>query len=464
MLKELGVKLNKPSIIVIIASICFVIVTMDLWRSWHNGQHQISWDVANYYSYLPATFNNNGSFEFEDDLKNYLPVYPGDSLHMPKTTYGMALLYSPFYAIGHKIAINQGNKLNGFTDGYTGVLHWGMIFYGIIGLIVLRRFLIEFYSEKVVAITIGILFFGTSLFYYSVSQPEMSHAGLFFLFSCFLWFNYKWHLKQTYGTSIILGLIIGAIVLIRPTDIIIVLLLIFWPLSDKFNLIEKVKFFLKNYFKIAVMIVMAFLIWLPQLVFWKSRTGHYFYFSYPGEQFFWGDPQIVNVLFSYRKGLFIYTPLILLSVIGFFFMNNKSRSIKTILIVISILNLYIISCWWDWFYGGCFAARAFVQHFAYLSIPLAAFISYFFEKAHQLVWMPLLKLLVVIIISFGVSLNLAQTYQYNNNLIHFYAMTKESYWYVFGRFKLQEWEKNDLWSKLKEPNYDKLRSGEDRDQ
>jgi hypothetical protein len=43
-------------------------------------------------------------------------------------------------------------------------------------------------------------------------------------------------------------------------------------------------------------------------------------------------------------------------------------------------------------------------------------------------------------------------------------MSKETYWLVFGKSKLNEFEQNEFWRTLKNPDYDKLRTGEDRDQ
>jgi len=460
--------LQKPSIILIVALSCFIFVTMDGWRSWHKGQDNFSWDVANYYSYLPAYISNHGSFEFHTSGNsfdnNYLPICPFDSLHIPKTTYGMALLYSPFYALGYKIAINQNDPLDGFSEAFATTLHWGTIFYAILGLILLRNFLTKFFTEKVTTVTLLILFLGTILFYYSVSIPEMAHSNLFFLFSAFLLCNYHWHQKRSIKLSILMGLLIGLIALIRPTDLLIIFIFIFWPVSQTFNLKEKIRFFFSHYKEILIMIFFSFLIWVPQFLFWKERTGQFLYFSYPGERFFWNDPQIVNVLFSYRKGLFLYTPLIALSFIGFFFMNNKLKEMRAVLIVITLINLYMISCWWDWFFGGCFGARAFVQHFAYLSIPLAALVSFVLDTDKNISLKPLIQIVFVIIISLGISLNLLQTYQYNNGIIHFNSMSKKTYWLVFCKFKLNAHEQGEFWGSLKEPNYDKLRSGEDRNQ
>jgi hypothetical protein len=459
-------KLNKLSIIFILAVTCFIVISMDAWRNWHKGQNTFSWDVANYYAYLPAYFGNNGSFEFNNPafVDDYLPKFPGDGKHIPKTTYGLALLYSPWYALGYKVAINQNDPRDGFSEPFATVLHWGTIFYTLLGLILLRNFLIKFYSEKVTTITLSVIFLGTSLFYYGVSIPEAPHSNLFLLFSAFLLVTYHWYQKQRFSLSVLLGFLLGLISIIRPTDLMIVFVFVFWSTEEKFSLKNKLMFFLKHYKHILIMMVAAILVWLPQMLFWKARTGQYLYFSYPGEQFFWGDPQIFNVLFSYRKGLFVYTPLIAFAFIGFFFMRNQLKGIRVVLLVLILLNIYIVSCWWDWFFGGCFAARAFVQHFAYLSIPLASLMAFVFETSASKIWSGALKLFTLLLVFLGIALNLFQSMQYTNGLIHHNSMSKKTYWLVFGKYKLNEQEQGEFWGSLKEPDYEKLRSGENRDQ
>jgi hypothetical protein len=152
------------------------------------------------------------------------------------------------------------------------------------------------------------------------------------------------------------------------------------------------------------------------------------------------------------------------SIIGLFFLKDNAASFRSVILILFILNLYIISCWWDWFFGGSFGARAFVQHFSYLSIPLAALFSFVFENKRKTNIAQINRLILIIVFSFGIGLNLFQTYQYVNYIIHFNGMSKETYWLVFGKAKLNEWEQGEFWRTLRNPDYDKLMTGEDRDQ
>jgi hypothetical protein len=174
--------LKKPSVIFLIVTIFFSIWYVDLWRPWNpeKKQNGFTWDAAHYYSYLPYKFCNNNSFEFQGGYSSFLADGPKGK--MPKTTYGMSILYAPSFALGYKIAYNQKSPLDGFSEPFANCNYWGGVFYVMLGLIFLRNFLKNFFNEIVTTITLISVFFGTMLFYYSLCVNEMSHVYLFFLF------------------------------------------------------------------------------------------------------------------------------------------------------------------------------------------------------------------------------------------------------------------------------------------
>jgi hypothetical protein len=436
---------------------------MDFWRDWHKGKHNFIWDVAQYYAYLPAKFCNNDSFDFKNGVETYLPDAPLGG-KMPKMTYGMSLMYAPFFGMGYKIAVNQDSPRDGFSEPFATCIHWGSILYGLLGLVLLRNFLIKFYSEKVVALTLAICFFGTTLFYYTLGNGEMSHSYLFFLISAFLLVTYHWHQSPSYRKSLLLGLILALIVLIRPTEIFLGLVFLFWNVSGFNELKERMGYFMKYKWHLLIMLALTVLIWIPQFMFWREKAGTYFYFSYEGERFFWTDPQIVNILFSYRKGWITWSPLIILVFLGFFFMKGAGRKLRPVILILLVLNVYVLSCWWNWFFGGSLGARGFTQHIAYLSLPLAACCHFFIESDNRKKYFVFLRVLFFAFVFSGMVLSVGQSYQFSQRYIHFDAMTKEAYWHVFGKYYMDEEEKNALWQKLKPHDDKKLRSGEDRNQ
>lgn len=101
---------------------------------------------------------------------------------------------------------------------------------------------------------------------------------------------------------------------------------------------------------------------LPQLFYWHAATGHWLVYSYGADEpFYWLAPQILNFLFSVRKGLFFWSPLLLLAVAGIFVMDKSRRQLHTGLVVFLLLIIYISSAWWCWYYAGSYGQRVAVD-------------------------------------------------------------------------------------------------------
>jgi hypothetical protein len=68
-----------------------------------------------------------------------------------------------------------------------------------------------------------------------------------------------------------------------------------------------------------------------------------------------------------------------------------------------------------------------IDSYAVLAISIAGFISFFHNKKN------FSNKIVLVIATVFIMLNVFQTYQYKNNLLHYDSMTKELYFAIFGR-------------------------------
>ncbi|MDZ7740533.1 MAG: hypothetical protein U5Q03_01920 [Bacteroidota bacterium] len=105
----------------------------------------------------------------------------------------------------------------------------------------------------------------------------MSHVYSFFLFSLTLtlWLNYFG--KPKLYKAIILGGLLGIIVLIRPTNGLILIPLLLWdnPFEKKTdNVTNRAGIRLLH---LASAALAAFIVILPQLIYWKLYTGSWIY-------------------------------------------------------------------------------------------------------------------------------------------------------------------------------------------
>lgn len=414
----------------------------------------IDQDITYYYGYLPATFiYKDWSFFFTDK-----PGFTGhvwslplpDGKRIQKMTMGVAYLYAPFFGVAHGYTKLTGGVANGYSPNYHKSLVWSGLFYFFLGLLILRKVLVQYFPERTSAVVILLISLGTNLFTYATWDAPLSHVFSFFLFALALWVFLKWIEIPSGKHSFILGIAAGMIVLIRPTNIVFLLFLALLFLFAKKNLPDKLNFLTGLKWKWLILFTGALLVWLPQMIYWKINTGQWLFYSYLNEPFFFGKPQIINGLFSYRKGWLIYTPLMVFSLAGIFMLRDRLREWMFPVLISTVLNIYVIFCWWCWWYGGCFGARALVEFYVVLSLPLGAFVHWIFRRPIPV------RFLAALLGCFLIWLNLFQNRQYRSSLLHWDSMSKAAYWAIWGR---QSWPEN--YPELLIPtDADKARRGE----
>jgi hypothetical protein len=406
-------------------------------------------DIISYYSYLPAFFiYKDLTFSYIDEdpaffHDKFFRYYTADGRLTQKMTLGLSMLYSPFFLMGHLTAWLTGAKMTGYSPPYMFFLLFSSLVYLLLGLLVLRKVLLKHFSDHITALVLLVVVFATNLFYYATLEAAMSHAYNFALFSFFIWLTIKWHEKPNLKYSLLTGLVIGLITVIRPTNAVLALFFILFNVFSIATLKQKVQYFLQNFRYALVITGIAIIVGLPQLFFWKYSTGHWLYYSYGDEGFFFNNPQIFRGLFSYRKGWLVYTPVMLFALAGIFFLYKRHKQFFLPILVFTIVNLYIIYSWWSWWYGGSFGSRPMIDSYPLMAVSLAAFIDTANRKA---VWLRIVTLVLMLLFT---SFSIFQTIQYKYGVIHFVEMSKAAYWHSFGKMHA-DW---DYYDKLEPIHY-----------
>lgn len=441
---------------IILFIICGIIYTVFNIKAWRQENRVINWDVLEYYSYLPATvIHKDITLKFTEKnpahfSKKFWPHKAPNNALVLKMTMGMSILYSPFFMLAHYYTLfTKDFAADGFTIPYQLALIFGSVFYLFLGLLFLRNILLRFFTPLVTAITLFLIVGGTNLYFYSSFEGAMSHSYSFFLFSAFLFFTISWHRKITLKKSFYLGILLGLITLIRPTNGVILLFFLFYGITNWKSLKNKVFTLLDAHRHLIFMSLIAFFVWVPQLMYWKHITNEWFYYSYGEQGFFFNNPQIINGLFSFRKGWFIYTPLMLLTVSAILLHLRYLKDFFLPILIFTIVNVYVVLSWWCWWYGGSFGLRAFIESSAILAVPLALLIR-------QVLNMKIIsRVASLVFLSLFIILNVFQSYQYYYGAIHWDSMTKEAYFDSFGRRKPGE-KFREL---IKTPDYEKAMKG-----
>lgn len=212
----------------------YIIFNLDKWER----KRVLQWDIAGYYMYLPATFiygdiRQLGWYPTIDSVYNLSEDHgmyavnevPGTGNKVGKYPIGTAIFELPFFLGAHAFTLlSHSYPPDGYSPPYALALCLATVFWVLCGLFVLRKFLLTYFTEQVVFITLLLIAFGTNLYNYTAFDWGMSHSFSFFLFSAFLYFMQRWYASGKMKYLLFLGASLGWIVITRPTNIIIVLL------------------------------------------------------------------------------------------------------------------------------------------------------------------------------------------------------------------------------------------------
>lgn len=405
--------------------------------------NSLSWDVFGYYLYLPFTFHYHDLMLHHDGtVQEIINTYHNtDTFYQAmkcdngnwvmKYPMGLAVLYAPFYFIGQAWAGITGARTDGFSAPYQLSILYGCLFYTLVGLHYFRKVLAHFFEDKIAALTLLAVVFGTNYFFHVSlhGQGTMSHNMLFSLYSIITWYTIRWHQQQKAKHMVIIGLCIGLAALVRPTEIISSLIPLLFGINSLAALRQKAALLLRHKGQILLAVLITAAIGSCQLFYWKAATGKYFYNSYsagnPGEGFEFLHPFIAEVLFSFRKGWFIYTPVMLFAVAGLFVIPKFRKEAGWMPLVYFLINLYIVASWSCWWYAGSFSSRALIPSYAIMALPLGAVFSKLALTRARLLFIPAVSLLVL--------LNLFQSWQLFKGILHPTDMTRAYYLSVFGQ-------------------------------
>lgn len=402
-------------------------------------------DGDGYYAYLPA-FILHQDFNFSDKsttsavynkkISEGLFLREDHGKKINQFTCGTALLWLPSFLAVHSVQSVLGDPSDGYSQPFQQAVAITAIFFLCIGLFAVYKF-IRLYECGLWPSLFACfcLLAGTNLYYYAFYEPAMSHVYSFALISLFLYFTRLYFIKKRSLMFVLAAIVLGLIILVRPANGLVILLL---PLSAGgfapllHNMAET---FRQRKPALFTGILAFLLITGIQMGIWYLQTGSIFLDPYKNQSFRWTDPHMFLVWFGFRKGLFIYTPILFLSLIGLYFLFRKKISIAVAWIIFFVGFSYLVSCWWSWWYGMSYGHRAFIDILAVFAFPLALM----FDKAKRL--FP--RIALVIIVSLLIVLNQIQTLQYRKFILHWDLMTYDKYSRVFLHTG-QEWQ-GKLW-------------------
>ncbi len=429
--------LTSRNVSFLLSGIIFVVHFIFRKYNYLDFHNILGWDILAYYIYLPFTFiygdpgiSDQTIVKHLFDTYNFSPTfyqaYPlPNGNWSPMYSIGFAILYFPFFIIGHVWALLTDYPADGFSYPYRFAISNGLMVYVLGGLFAFRKVMLQFFSDRITAIALIILALGTNFFHEAVVGECGPHSILFTGLAIMIYLNHKWHLNPTKKTAFWFGLISGLVILSRASTVFFAILPVLWNVYNKESLIQKINLLLTNYKQIIIGLIGLSVFPLLQITYWKLFTGKFIFNPYqvtPG--FNWFHPQFDKVLFSFQKGWLIYVPLMSLAFIGSILAFKHNKKIAFPIALFTAFYIYFISSWGTWWGGGGYVARYFVETYAIMFIP----VGFVIKELELRKW---IRMIFIPICAFLIFLNLFQIWQFNNFLFDGYTMTREYYWKIF---------------------------------
>ena len=395
----------------------------------------ISSDGRGYYHYLVEYFVPKAQQYTKND-QTFLVEKNGR--YYTKYSAGTAILLSPFFLAAFAWAQLAGYELTGYSYPFQLMVGIGGLTYLLIGATALFQLLRTYrFSSIVSGITVLTVVFGTNLLIYGILMGSMSHVYSFAAVTGFALFLRKSFLSFKSRYLLAMMVCFGLLFLVRPFNALVVLAI---PIlvADLPDLKNRIKILLthRSALIIGSLVILA-LVGL-QIISWRHQSGEWILFSYPHEGFYLTKPKVLKVLFSFNKGLFIYTPLVILCLIGARYWFHKSRKFALFFFGFFGVITYFISAWWCWNYASGFGLRAFIDFYGIFAIPLAFLVN---QKKS------VLRLFLTRTVILFIGVNLVQSFQYSKLIMHHSSMNFEKYRYIFLRT-------SDAYSEVLGGNYD----------
>jgi hypothetical protein len=371
--------------------VALFLLTLPLINPWVRG------DGVGYYAYARALLIEH-RLDFEPDWQNANASFRMgrlDSGGQVRTTeytatgridnhfsIGPAILWSPFLVTADVLV--RVNRLlggqeaeNGFSLPYIVAMSLGTAIYGFLAVFLSFRLAKKHLPERWAFLGALGIWFASSLPVYMYFNPSWSHAHSAFMVAVFFWYWERTRGERTWTQWMVLGAISGLMLDVYYVNGVLLIVPLIESLAEYWESIrtrqvqDAVRLFLQN----VVFVAMVFVTFLPTLVTKKIIYGSYLTFGYQ-VRWFLTSPALLKVAFSSEHGLFSWTPILLLAVIGLVLLQKRDRMLSLCCVAAFAIYLYAIGCYEDWAGISSFGNRFFVSLTPIFVLGLAGFFNF----------------------------------------------------------------------------------------
>lgn len=330
-------------------------------------------DAIEYFSYLHSIlfdgdldFTNEYTYFYLEDpegrqgfKETFLDLETPTGLKLNFGPIGSALLWSPFYLAAHGgvlVARALGAEVapDGLSLPYRWAVTLGSALYAALGLLLSYRLARRYASSESAFLTVLALWWATPVAYYMYVAPGMSHACSLFAVALFvsLW---PWAVSGGHGRWAVWGAAAGLMALVREQDAFFAVIALIAAVSPAAG-----GTFSERLRRLASFLLAAFLVFLPQLFVYAALYGRPFPAPQVENKMYWSSPHFLQVLLSPEHGLFLWSPVLLVFLMGAVLLFRRNVEAGLLLAAAFLSQAYVSGAVASWTQAGAFGSRRFL--------------------------------------------------------------------------------------------------------
>ena len=359
-------------------------------------------DFTNQYQYYCTT----DPVKFTDFCRDLLgKTEPLTGLPLNVAPIGTGLLWLPFFALAHigvliARALGADVPANGFSQPYISAICFASYLFGCAGLLLCYSLARRYFSQLVAALSVATMWLATSLIFYTVIAPPWSHAGSLLTVTLFIWLWARTRRPEgrTLREWALLGASAGLMMLVREQD---ALFLAIPALEGAVAATVIIRHrqeagdansvrgaggaatgsrpyavIVKWAVGLVLMGVTAALVFIPQLIAYRAITGRFGPSRVVTGKFTWTSPNFFNVMFDAAHGLFVWTPVLLLAVLGLVWLWRRDRLLTSAFALTFVLQVYVTGSFLTWQSASSFGQRRFINSTSIFVLGFAALVAW----------------------------------------------------------------------------------------
>jgi len=358
-------------------------------------------DEIKYFAHLRSVWFD-GDLHYANEYAHFLEVDPvahaGFRPYLEEETatghrlndapIGAPLLWAPFY-VAADLGVTAARRLGadvprtGYGRPYVWAVCLASLFWGMFGLFLTYRICREYGDPEPSQTGVLAMWLGSPLLFYLYITPPMAHATSLFAVALFLFIWLKTRDERRVLEWVAVGVAAGLMVLVRELNWLFLLVLAVdegealwdaWRTREiyrhggwwqRFDLPGRVPGYLAFLASLAVVVT-------PQFLVYRTLHGTFSPAPFIVDKFEWLPVHAIEVLFSGFHGLFSWTPVTLLGVLGLLVLARRDMGVALALGLVFGVQVAVVGSYDTWWGGASFGARRFINCVPVFALGLTA--------------------------------------------------------------------------------------------